>query len=173
MRWMKQWGRWWAILTHEDRHLDPASLTTLLIIQQPGDAHAPLALVRCRARFPNAHLVVLTAQGWGPFFGQLRHWRRQPLSAVILLSLHPILVALACLGFRGPCLLFNRWGEWFLVRPRTLMECVTLRRGADRPYRPPATRLLLAPLRALSLAGYLGATLTMLFWRRWRFSQRP
>ena len=209
MRWLKSLGRLLVILTHEDRSLDPATISRLLLIGLPADRHLPLAAAACRARFPRAELTILdlirlpSGGYWRPLIGALRRQRRQSPSALVLTSLHPAVVALACLWFRCHRLLFNRWEEWFLIRPRSWGEILQLEPGADVVSRPrvgptppilPQFRwcgwpgwlqsaerwigrlvqaFLARPLavlaRLVALVGYLSATLTLLFWRRWRY----
>lgn len=129
---MKQIGRSWCLLTHEDRDADPSVFREVLIVATAIDQHIVDATNRLSQRYPQA---VLRRVSGGPGVWQtlraLRPWRGEQLSAVVLLSLDPRLVAVTCLWF--PCykLLYNRWGEWYLIRRKTLREWLAGRRGAD------------------------------------------
>ncbi len=104
----------------------------VLIVATADDQHAGASTAQVSERFP--HAVIRSASGgsgaW-QMLRALRSWRGEQLSAVVLLSLDPRLVAATCLWF--PCykLLYNRWGEWYLIRRKTLREWLVGRRGAD------------------------------------------
>lgn len=206
--WLKRAGRWWVILTDEDRHLDPQQILAILIVQWPGERHLSWAVQAARRRFPRALITVLTPgdaaveqlvdpllevrrlpgrrYAW-QLCRQLRRWRQEQLSAILLLSLHPLTAALACLDFRCNRLVFNRWGQWFCLRQRTVTEALTLRPGADRGgtwdgaaprVRAMCTlgswlgvpwRLLIQIGRAGGLALQIGLTLAVLYGKRWRY----
>jgi len=131
-KWLKRIGRRWCLLTHEDRDADPATIREILIVVTAGDLHAEKAAARAQERFPHA---IIRTIGGEPYLWRmlraLRRWRGEQLSAVVLLSLNPPLVASTCLWF--PCykLLYNRWGEWYLIRRKTAREWLVGRRGAD------------------------------------------
>ncbi len=131
-KWFKRIGRYWCLLTHEDRDADPTSFLEILIVPSIDDRHADQAVAEVRRRFPLAVVRMLESKpGWWQMLGMLRRWRGEQLSAVVVLSLHPLLVASVCLWF--PCykLLYNRWGEWYLIRCKTLQEWLAGRHGAD------------------------------------------
>lgn len=149
-RWklLKRIGRYWCILTHEDRDADASGFLEILIVPSASDRHADQAIAASRGRFPHAMIRVLgPALDWWQTFRQLRRWRGEQLSAVVLLSLQPVLVVAVCRWF--PCykLLYNRWGEWYLIRRKTMREWLVGRRGADDrrydwPPESPRTRWL-------------------------------
>ncbi len=131
-KWLKQIGRHWCILTHEDGDADPSAFLEILIVPLTDDRHVNQAVAEVRERFSHAVIRMLKLEpGWWRTFRQLRRWRGEQLSAVVLLSLDPRLVAATSLWF--PCykLLYNRWGEWYLIRRKTLREWLVGRRGAD------------------------------------------
>ena len=112
MRWLKRLGRWAAIVTHEDRDLPDAQVLAVLLVRLPDEHHLAWSLLALRRRFPQALVSVLapegtTAPGEGSdplldvhrlparryhwqLLRQLRRWRHEQLSAVVLLSLHPL-----------------------------------------------------------------------------------
>jgi hypothetical protein len=182
MKWLQRLGRCWAIVTREDQRLNPDRVRAILLIHRPQDTHLTRAITACRRRFPSAPVTIvqLPATGfWRALRVRLREWRTIPHSLLVWLSLEPVTVALGCLEFAGPRLLFNRWGQWFLVRPRTVAEVLTFRRGADRPVPrarlTPRSRLISAlavPWRLIALTGWVGFTLIGIGWRRWRYRRR-
>ena len=212
MSWLKRPGRCWVILTDEDRCIAPASILTILIVHLPGESHLGWTLAATRARFPRAVITVLLpddaaveppADPWlecvrlpqhrylRRLASHLRRVRRDQWSAVVLLSLHPLTTALALLWFRCNRLLFNHWGQWFLLRRRMLVEWLALRPGADRggdtwswtSRRARRAGAIVAALslpahavkqccRWLGLVWYISVTLTWIGWRRWRVRRR-
>ena len=167
MRWLKRLGRLFVILTDEDRALDSALIESIVLIHLSEEPHVASAISACHARFPNATITVfsvdeatskivsspwltnvqLPARNYGNFLiAELRTRRDARRAALVLLSLHPLTVMLTCLWFRARRLLFNRWGQWFMIRTRTLLEVLTVRPGADRPrgerrrWSPPKTQ---------------------------------
>jgi hypothetical protein len=156
------------------------------------DSHFAKALAVIRQRFPAAEIKELPVAGAADLFFKLRGLRQERFSAVIILSLHPAAVFFVNLNFRCYFLLYNRFGQWFLIRRKTLYEFLAGRSGADKPeldWAVPAGRLsavriaaglLLFPavairngLKAIRLLAYLLVNTLYFSFRRLYFSIIP
>jgi hypothetical protein len=150
----------------------------MLIVATVTDHHANEAMAQARRRFPQAVVRLIGGEiSWWRALRLLRLWRGEQLSAVVLLSLQPALVTAVCRWFSCYKLLYNRWGEWYLIRRKTVREWVVGRRGADdRRYDwPPEGRRvrllrrladgLLAIPRGLRLAARAVALAGWVVWR--------
>jgi len=131
MKILKRLGRLSFVLTEEERYIKPETINAVLIICA-GEPHCQSAQEVTGKRFPQAEIKTIQCRSAKDMFLKLYRLREEQISAVIVLSLNPIVIFFVSVFFSRYFLIYNRFGQWFLIRKKTLYEFLIGRRGADR-----------------------------------------
>lgn len=178
---LKKIGRFFLVLTEEERYINPADIKAVLIVDT-GEGHFKKAFKVASERFKAAEIKTVSGNKIAALMIDIHRLKEGQFSAVIVLSLNPFVILSLILNFDCYFLIYNKLDQWFLIRRKTLYEFLAGRKGADREERdwdiPPArlnfakcmTAMLILPavfiknvFRLIRLIGYILVNLSGLF----------
>jgi hypothetical protein len=131
MNLLKKLGRVFFILTEEEHFIKNEDIKAVLIINS-GETHFEEALDVIKRRFSLADIKMISGSKIKGVISRLHELREEQFSAVIILSLNPFVIFFVSLFFHCYFFIYNRFGQWFSIRRKTLYEFLIGRRGADK-----------------------------------------
>lgn len=131
MKIFKKVGRIFLVLTEEEKYIKPEFIKAILIIYLE-EAHFEKALETIKKRFPLAEIRIIHNNKAIGIISKLWELRKEQFSAVVVLSLSPLVIFFMSLIFRCYFLIHNKFDQCFLIRKKTLYEFLVGRRGADK-----------------------------------------
>ena len=128
---VKKIGRYFLVLTEEEKYIKPEDIKAVLVISSEG-GHFDKTHNAAKERFHCAEIKSLHSNNVIGTLGRLHNLRKEQFSMVIVSSLNPQVIFPLILHFNCYFLIYNVHGQWFLIRRKTLYEFLAGRRGADR-----------------------------------------
>lgn len=184
---LKKLGRYFLILTEEEKYINPGDIKAVLIVSL-GEGHFEKAYETARKRFPFAMMKIISSSKVIDIMARLRNLKEERFSMAIVLSLNPFVIVSLSLNFNCYLLIYNKFNQWFLIRRKTVYEFLAGRRGADKEgmdWRISPVRLNLAKcltamlvlpfifirnmIRLIKLIGYILLNLSQLFIKRFYY----
>ncbi|MBU4311167.1 MAG: hypothetical protein KJ706_00395 [Candidatus Omnitrophica bacterium] len=132
MKMLKDLGRTFLIITEEERYIKVEDIKAVLFVANKEQRHLDGALKRSKERFRFAQVREIIEEDRITAIKRLWSFREEQFSAVVILDLDPVIVFFVYVLFHRYLLLYNGFGQWFLVRRKTLYEFLSGRRGADK-----------------------------------------
>lgn len=131
MNLLKKLGRFFLVLTEEERYIDPEGIKAVLIVNA-GEGHYEEALKAACKRFQRAEIKTISNSKITALITDIHELMGEQFSVVTVLSLNPLVTFYLVLHFSCYFLIYNKFNQWFLIRRKTLYEFLAGRRGADK-----------------------------------------
>lgn len=132
MKILKDLGRTFLIVTEEVCYIKTEDIKAVLFVAIKRQRHLDGALGRSKERFRLAQIREIAEEGRIAVIKKLWSFREEQFSAVVVLDLDPVVIFFVYVLFHCYLLLYNKFGQWFLIRRKTLYEFLSGRRGADK-----------------------------------------
>lgn len=130
MKTLKRLGRIFLVLTEEERYIKLEDIKGALVINLQ-ELHFEKALAAIKERFLYAEVKIISGNAV-QILSDLYKLRDEQFSAIIVLSFNPFVIFFVNCLFSSYFLIYNKFGQWFLIRWKTLYELLLGRRGADK-----------------------------------------
>lgn len=131
MKFLKSLGRFFLVLTEEEKDIASEDIRALLIVNLQ-EGHYEKVIDIARKRFKYAEIKTVYSNTVKGVIAKLHKLKEEQFSVVIVLSLNPFVIFFLILIFNCYFLIYNRFDKCFLIRRKTLYEFLAGRRGADK-----------------------------------------